>query len=134
MATIGDNIKHLRIENGMTQEQLAEELGTTESAISKYELNKRQPRYELVEQMAAVFRTSTGRILNKGGQLRYLVKQWKSRKDARLDMAIDSDLLETVQAFAKHDGLQLEDEVEKLLYEYTEMIIEEETSTDPHNE
>ena len=125
MGTIGENIKQLRIEHNMTQEQLAKALNTTKSTISKYELDKRQPRYETVEQMAAIFRTSTGRILNRGGAMKYKVVQWKSRKDAHLDMAIDAELLQTVQAIADHDGLSLEDEVEKLLLEYTDIIIEE---------
>ena len=124
MGTIGENIKQLRIENGMTQEQLAKELNTTKSAISKYELDKRQPRYETNERIAASFRTSTGRILNNGGKLKYLIKQWKSRKDARLEIPIDSELLGTVQALANYDGLTLEDEVEKLLLEYSDIINE----------
>lgn len=125
MGTIGENIKRLRIENKMTQEQLAKALDTTKSTISKYELDKRQPRYEIVEEMAKIFRTSTGQILNKGGPLKYKVIQWKSRKDAHLNMAIDAELLQTVQFLADHDGISLEDEVEKLLLEYSDDIIEE---------
>ena len=128
MGTIGENIKRLRIENNMTQEQLAAELNTTKSAISKYELDKRQPRYETIVKIAAIFRTSTGTILNKGGKIKYLVKQWKSKKDARLEMDIDGDLLETIQELANHDGLSLEDEVEKLLLEYSDIILEESAS------
>ncbi len=124
MGTIGENIKQLRIENNMTQEQLAKALDTTKSTISKYELDKRQPRYETVERMAAVFRTSTGRILNKGGQMKYKVIQWQSRKDAQLDIKIDAGLLSTLQNIAIHNGRSLEDEIEKMLLEYSEIIIE----------
>jgi len=124
MGTIGENIKQLRIENNMTQEQLAKALDTTKSTISKYELDKRQPRYETVERMAAVFRTSTGKILNKGGKMKYKVTQWQSRKDAQLDMKIDADLLSTLQNIATHNGRSLEDEIENMLLEYSEIIIE----------
>lgn len=124
MGTIGENIKQLRIENNMTQEQLAKALDTTKSTISKYELDKRQPRYETVERMAAIFRTSTGRILNKGGKMKYKVVQWKSRKDAQLTMTIDASLLNTLQNIASHNGVSLEDEIEKMLLEYSEMWIE----------
>ena len=124
MGTIGDNIKQLRIEHNMTQEQLAKALDTTKSTISKYELDKRQPRYETVERMAAIFRTSTGRILNKGGNMKFKVIQWQSRKDAHLDMKIDADLLNTIQNIAAYDSLSLEDEIEKMLVEYSEMLIE----------
>ena len=124
MGTIGENIKQLRIENNMTQEQLAKALDTTKSTISKYELDKRQPRYETVERMAAIFRTSTGKILSKGGKMKYKVIQWKSRKDAMLDMKIDAELLHTIQNIAAYDNLSLEDEIEKMLLEYAEMLIE----------
>lgn len=124
MGTIGENIKQLRIEHNMTQEQLAKVLDTTKSTISKYELDKRQPRYETVERMAAIFRTSTGRILNKGGKMKYKAIQWQSRKDAQLDMKIDADLLNTIQNIAAYDNLSLEDEIEKMLVEYSEMFIE----------
>ena len=125
MGTIGENIKQLRIENNMTQEQLAMALDTTKSTISKYELDRRQPRYETVERMAAIFRTSTGRILNKGGRLKYLVTQWKSRKDARIDIKIDGELLSSIQGIANHDGISLEDQIEKMLLEYYEILCEE---------
>lgn len=133
MGTIGENIKQLRIDNNMTQEQLAKALDTTKSTISKYELDKRQPRYETVERMAAIFRTSTGRILNKGGKLKYMVTQWKSRKDAHLDIKIDAELLDTIQCIATHDGLSLEDEIEKMLLEYAEIIVENYESNNPEN-
>lgn len=133
MSTIGENIKSLRIERNMTQEQLAKELNTTKSTISKYELDKRQPRYETVERMASIFRTTTGKILNKGGKLKCKIVQWKSRKDAHLDMKIDAELLNTIQAFATHDDLSLEDEIEKMLLEYAEIIMENCESDNPEN-
>ncbi len=125
MPTIGENIKRLRIEQNMTQEQLAQALNTTKSAISKYELNKRQPRYETVEQMAKVFRTSTGKILNRGGQLKYKIVQWKSRKDLCIGLNIDSELYNTIQAIASDNGLSTEDMIEKALLEYSESYIED---------
>lgn len=125
MSSIGENIRRLRMEHGMTQEQLATELNTTKSAISKYELNMRAPRYETVEKMASIFRTTTGQILNKSNKIKYKMLQWKSRKDAHLDMAIDSELLQTINSFAEFDGISLEDEVEKLLLEYTDILLEE---------
>ncbi len=129
MGTIGENIKRLRIENNMTQEQLARELNTTKSTISKYELDKRQPRYETVERMAEIFRTTTGQILNKGGKIKYKCVRWKSRKDARIELDIDTELLQTVQSIAEHHGLSVEDEIEKMLLEYAEIIMENSEET-----
>lgn len=125
VSSIGENIRRLRIEHGMTQEQLAVELNTTKSAISKYELNMRAPRYETVDKMASIFRTTTGQILNKRNIMNCKMLQRKSHKDAHLDMSIDSELLQTINSFAEFDGISSEDEVEKLLLEYTDILLEE---------
>lgn len=133
MPTIGENIKRLRIEQNMTQEQLAQALNTTKSTISKYELDKRQPRYETIEQMAKVFRTSTGKILNRGGQIKYKVVQWKSRKDVCIGLNIDSELHNTIRAIATDIGLSTEDLIEKVLLEYSEAYIEDKECQNPHD-
>lgn len=133
MPTIGENIKRLRIEQNMTQEQLAQALNTTKSTISKYELDKRQPRYETIEQMAKVFRTSTGKILNRGGQIKYKVVQWKSRKDVCIGLNIDSELYNTIRAIAADIGLSTEDLIEKALLEYSEAYIEDKECQNPHD-
>lgn len=54
MASLGENIKKARIKKGMTQEELAIALNTTKAAISRYELNKRRPRDEVVQNMAII--------------------------------------------------------------------------------
>lgn len=52
MNNIGENIKAARKKCGMTQEQLAEQLHTTKAAISRYELNQRAPKLEMLEKIA----------------------------------------------------------------------------------
>lgn len=37
---IGERIKRLRIEHGMTQEEVGKELGITKGAVQKYEANQ----------------------------------------------------------------------------------------------
>lgn len=46
MLTIGDNIKKYRIQNKMTQQQLAEICNLSKNAIWNYENNKRKPTVE----------------------------------------------------------------------------------------
>lgn len=119
-----NRLKSARKGAGLTQEQLAAGCGLATITIRQYESGKREPRYDTVKQIAAFLHTSTGSLLGGGSTIRYKVKQWKSHKNARLEMSIDSELLSTVQSFAEADGLSLEDEVEKLLLEYTEMLRE----------
>ena len=128
--TTGERIRNMRKNRKLTQKQLGELCGIAEPTIRRYELGKLNPKYETLERIATALRTSTGALLGTGSknQLKYKVIQWASRKDARLEMAIDSELLETIKIFAEHDGLTLEDEVEKLLREYSDILIEQEAT------
>lgn len=123
--TTGERIRNIRKAQNLTQKQLGELAGIAEPTIRRYELGKLNPKYETIEKIAAALKVSTASLLGGGSQIKYKIKQWKSRKDAHLEMAIDSELLQAVQAIADHDSLSLEDEVEKLLLEYTDILIEE---------
>lgn len=130
---IGLRLKEVLRDRKMTIKQLSELSGVSHNTL--YSITKRDSeRIDpiLLEKIAAALRVSTGSLLGGGSQIKYKIKQWKSRKDAHLDMAIDAELLQTVQSFADHDGISLEDEVEKLLLEYTDIIIEEATNS-PEN-
>lgn len=58
MPTLGEQLKSLRIKKGMTQEQLAQKLNTTKAAISRYEKDQRQPKLELLTEMAMILDAS----------------------------------------------------------------------------
>ncbi len=50
--TIGENIKRIRKEKGLTQKQLADKLKCATGTIQQYELGKRQPRIEQLKRIA----------------------------------------------------------------------------------
>ena len=52
---IGQTIKELRTERGMTETALAKELGISQSAITMYETGNRVPRDEIKIRMAVFF-------------------------------------------------------------------------------
>lgn len=52
--TMGQLIQNHRKNRGLTQKELAEQLGLATGTIQQYELDKRQPRIELLQQIAAV--------------------------------------------------------------------------------
>lgn len=52
--TIGEKIRSLRKEKGLTQKELGEKLGVSASMIGQYETSVRKPKYETVEKIAAV--------------------------------------------------------------------------------
>ena len=53
--TIGTNIKRLRSEKGVTQEQLAEAMNVTCAAVSKWERNETYPDITLLQPLAFYF-------------------------------------------------------------------------------
>lgn len=63
MATIGGNIKRLRLQAGWSQGQLASRIGKTRAAISQYESDVYAPRMGVIEDLAAVFGVSKSSIL-----------------------------------------------------------------------
>lgn len=60
---IGEIIKNLRIENGLTQTELASLLFTSQDTISLWERNKSLPDVKSVIKMANIFNVSTDYIL-----------------------------------------------------------------------
>ena len=60
----GSKLKELRIQNGLTQQQLATQLGVTKSVVSFYERQERTPSPEVLRKMAGIFRVSTDFLLD----------------------------------------------------------------------
>lgn len=60
---IGDNIKRLMKENGYTQKQLAIRSGCTESAISKYANNEREPSIKALKNLAIALGVTVDELL-----------------------------------------------------------------------
>jgi len=52
---IGKRIKEMRIQKGITAEELAKELGTSSSAVNMYECGLRIPRDEIKIRIAEFF-------------------------------------------------------------------------------
>ena len=63
--TIGERIKHHRKRLGMTQEQLAERMGVTPQAVSKWETNQSCPDISALPQLAELFGISVDELLGK---------------------------------------------------------------------
>ena len=51
--TVGENIKRIRKEKGLTQKELGERLKMTQSAIWQFENDKTSPRIETIEKIAS---------------------------------------------------------------------------------
>ena len=58
MKNLHNNLKQIRIEKGLTQEEVAEKIGLTRQAISGYESGKRQPSIDMLTKLAEVYEIS----------------------------------------------------------------------------
>ncbi len=55
MAKINETLKRLRLDRGMTQEEVAEQVGLTRQAVSSYESGRTQPGLDILERLAQVY-------------------------------------------------------------------------------
>ncbi len=65
MATFAQRLRELREQNHMTQEYLADKVGTGKQTISQYELGKRRADHDMLLMLADVFNVSTDYLLGK---------------------------------------------------------------------
>ena len=57
------NLKELRIEKGLSQQELAQILNVTQSTVAKWESGDREPNFSILIQVAKFFEVSTDTLL-----------------------------------------------------------------------
>ena len=62
----GDKLLHLRKENKMTQEELAEKLKVTRQTISNWELGETKPDIEQLKEMSKLYKVSLDELMDNG--------------------------------------------------------------------
>lgn len=60
---IGEKITHLRVEAGLSQEQLAEKIEVSRQSVSKWEMDQALPQIDKVLQLCEIFGISTDELL-----------------------------------------------------------------------
>ena len=66
MVDFGERLKTLRQAKGLTQKQLALQLGLSKSVVSSYENGFRYPSFDVLIKIASVFSTTTDYLLGVG--------------------------------------------------------------------
>lgn len=64
METIGQKIKRMRLEKGLTQKDLAALLGTSQQNLAQYEKDKRRPKIETVRKIAKALDVYIGDLID----------------------------------------------------------------------
>lgn len=72
---IGIRIQQLRINNGLTQERLAEMLGVSRQSVSKWEMEQSLPEVDKIVQMSKLFDVGTNEILLEEADIKKLRPQ-----------------------------------------------------------
>ena len=96
---LGQKLKYLRKQSGMTQEQLGMQLGITKSAIVNYETGIRKIPFDLLVKIADQFQITIDSLITKQKTLADLIR---------------SEIGQT----------ELTDHQEKLLISYIEILLE----------
>lgn len=63
MATLAENIKYFRKQQGLTQKDLANKLSMAPTAISAWEVGRNKPLMDNIEQMAQLFNIKKSELL-----------------------------------------------------------------------
>lgn len=86
--TIGENIKRIRKEKGLTQKELGALCGMSESQIRHYELNYKTPRFETIKRISKALDIRLSEILDD--DLREFSTNEINKKDILLKIESDN--------------------------------------------
>lgn len=101
---LGDRIASLLRENNMTQRELALRVGATESAVSKYVKGEREPRAEVLANIATVLHTTSEYLLgmNEGIATPFgVVKAMCARAAVEMTQEEKNELIVTILSATK---------------------------------
>lgn len=81
MSVCGERLRELRVQNNLTQQQLADRLGISQSAIGMYEQGRREPPIETILAMCALFNVSAGYLIgtDAGQDVRNMLNEMRNQ-------------------------------------------------------
>ena len=93
-----DKLKYLRIENNLTQADIAKAIGVSPATIGNYEQGTREPRNnEMWQKLASYFNISVDELMDKNNDIRYTVKiggsNPSSKKNWRQQFRTDTKII-----------------------------------------
>ena len=100
VANLGERLLYLRKNKGITQENLAKELGITNQAVSKWESGQCCPDIELIPEIARFYSISVGELLgvDEIGAEDDLIVHIKNELDKKKDSDKYGEILKIAKA------------------------------------
>ena len=124
--TLGERIKQLRKQNGMTQVDLANQLNVTKGTVSTWETNNRKPGFETLEQMCNMFRVGMDYLMGRSDD----VTPTMISSDELALSSVEEDLTEYALKYARLDQYG-RDAVESIIRAEYNRCRAENTLTEP---
>ena len=117
---LGKEVASLRLANKMTQEELAERIGVSRQAVTKWEASESIPDLAKVIAMADLFCVSVDKLIGRGDTLYDLAKTRVEELSASCRKAYDGDdmtpFIKRYMEYSKSIGLSAEQIISGLLY------------------
>lgn len=109
---LSDNLKKIRKDNNLSQEQLAEKLGVSRQSVSKWESNQAYPEMDKVLQICQMFNLNVDELLNKN------IKEVREKKESKsnINKYLDDFLNFITKTVDMFSSLKFKDKI-KCLFE-----------------
>lgn len=100
--TLGERIKQLRKENGMTQVDMAQKLGVTKGTVSTWETDSRVPGFDTLDKMCDMFQRSMDYLMGRSDDATPPVLSDEEQTELALSQVAE-DLREYVLKYCRLD-------------------------------
>lgn len=117
MGTLGNRLKSLRQEKGLTQKEVAKLIGTTDVSIGRYEMDARVPKADILNSLAKLYDVEIDYLLTGKESKEYeSTLNNRDKKDIEKDLKVIMDDFKSGEAGPVYfDGVELdEDDMDKL--------------------
>ena len=115
MGTLGNRLKSLRQEKGLTQKEVAKLIGTTDVSIGRYEMDARVPKADILNSLAKLYDVEIDFLLTGKEETETTLND-RDKKDIEKDLKkIMDDFKSGESGPAFYDGVELDnDDLDKL--------------------
>ncbi len=114
METVGERIKHLRINNKMTQKEFSEKIGVGRSTLAGYETNQIEPSLNVI------FKISSEFGIRPSYFLRTMSVEYPKVEDDKIDILVKLDelmeLISSQDVYADKKKIKVESDLSRLIY------------------
>lgn len=108
MAEIKDRLRRLREEKGLVQEQVADALGVTKTAISSYERGARRPRFDMLDNLADFYDVDLNYLTGSSNERKPYPRMTPEEQDEicadHVTVSITLKEMELVKAYRRLDA------------------------------